>query len=129
MKNYLKWVGVLGLGVVAGSVATSVIAQPESIKPAFIIVSSDPSPNADPEALRAYTEAAGPLAREAGIQMLARGEVTVLEGEWPYGGIAVERFDSMEALLGFWYSDGYQAAKKLREGQSIVHFIVAVEGI
>ena len=41
----------------------------------------------------------------------------VLEGEWPYDeGIVIERFRSMKALKEFWYSDGYQEAKKLREG-------------
>jgi uncharacterized protein (DUF1330 family) len=52
----------------------------------------------------------------------------VLEGNWPYGNVAIERFDSMQALREFWYSDGYQEAKKLREGLSTINFIVAVEG-
>ena len=34
----------------------------------------------------------------------------------------------MAVLKEFWYSDGYQEAKKLREGLSKVNFIVAVEG-
>ena len=56
--------------------------------------------------------------------------VTVLEGEWPYDeGILIEKFTSMAALRAFWYSDGYQEAKKLREGALKVNFIVAVEGV
>jgi uncharacterized protein (DUF1330 family) len=33
----------------------------------------------------------------------------------------------MEELKAFWYSDAYQAAKKLREGLSEMNFIIAVE--
>ena len=128
MKNSLRITAALIVGVAAGSLATTVIAAPEEPKPAFLVVSSAAKPGADQEALNAYREAAGPLAAKAGMRMLARGDVTVLEGEWPYEGIAVEQFDSMKALLDFWYSDGYQTAKKHREGQAIIHFIVAVEG-
>ena len=35
----------------------------------------------------------------------------------------------MKALKDFWYSDGYQKAKKLREGVAKINFIVALEGI
>jgi len=34
----------------------------------------------------------------------------------------------MISLTDFWYSEGYQAAKKLREGLSTINFIVAIEG-
>lgn len=34
----------------------------------------------------------------------------------------------MQAIGDFWYSDGYQAAVKLREGLSTINFIVALEG-
>ena len=75
---------------------------------------------------------AGPLAVAAGLEIVAGRPdptVTVLEGEWPYEeGIVIERFSSMAVLKEFWYSDGYQEAKKLREGASKVNFIVAVEG-
>jgi uncharacterized protein (DUF1330 family) len=33
----------------------------------------------------------------------------------------------MDALLEFWHSDEYQAAKKYREGQLDLNFIVAIE--
>ena len=36
-------------------------------------------------------------------------------------------FPSMQALKDFWYSDAYQAAKKHRDGQLDVNFIVAIE--
>ena len=76
-----------------------------------------------------YSEAAGPLARDAGLQMLSSGqEPLVLEGSWPYKNLTLEIYPSMSALKDFWYSEAYQQAKKLREGLATVHFIVAVEG-
>ena len=33
----------------------------------------------------------------------------------------------MDVLKEFWYSDDYQAAKKLREGLATVNFISAIE--
>ena len=54
----------------------------------------------------------------------------MLEGEWPYEeGLVIEKFSSMAALKEFWYSEGYQDAKKLREGALKMNFIVAVEGV
>ena len=41
----------------------------------------------------------------------------------------IERFRSMKALKEFWYSEGYQEAKKLREGVVKINFIVALEGV
>ncbi len=86
-----------------------------------------------PEALAAYRQAAGPLAMAAGYQQLAtqptKATVQVLEGDWPYEGfVTLEKFTSMKDLLGFWNSDAYQAAKKLRVGASKIDFIIAVEG-
>jgi len=86
-----------------------------------------------PEALAAYRQAAGPLATAAGYQLLAtqptKATVHVLEGKWPYEGFAtLEKFTSMKDLLGFWNSDGYQAAKKLRADAIKMDFVIAVEG-
>lgn len=99
-------------------------------KAAYLIVSSKVL---DPEPLVAYGEAAGPGAQEAGVEILARADVgdglRILEGAWPYddGGVTIERFTSMRALLDFWHSDEYQAAIKLREGAIDIDFIVALE--
>ena len=98
-------------------------------RPAYVIVSAK-IPH--PDELGPYREAALPLAEKAGMEVLAAGDsgssVHVLEGEWPYEGrLIVEKFDSMDALLSFWNSPGYQAAKKLREGHVEVNFIIAVE--
>ena len=86
------------------------------------------------DGLEAYGQAAGPGARRAGMQMVARAQsgdsLQLLEGNWSYeGSLAIERFDSMDALLNFWHSPDYQAAKKLRDGKVHVNFIVALEAV
>ena len=97
--------------------------------PAYVIVSTKVHA---PDKLGPYLDAAIPLAEKAGLNVLAAGNsgssVRVLEGEWPYQGrLVVEKFSSMDALLSFWNSPGYQAAKKLREGHIETNFIIAVE--
>jgi len=97
-------------------------------RPAYLVVSSRPI---QPEKMGPYRAAAGPLARAAGLEILASGDPAahVLEGTWPHaGGLTVERYRSMEDLLKFWNSSGYQEARKLRAGLSEVNFIVAIEG-
>jgi uncharacterized protein (DUF1330 family)/ketosteroid isomerase-like protein len=97
-------------------------------KPAYLIASSRPI---HPEKMDAYRQAAGPLARAAGLEILASGNpaLNVLEGKWNVeGGLTVERYRSMADLLAFWSSPGYRDAKKLREGLVDMNFIVAIEG-
>ena len=97
-------------------------------KPAYLIASSRAI---HPEKMAAYRAAAGPLAAQAGLEILAPGDpkAHVLEGTWPVdGGLTVERFRSMEDLLAFWNSPGYTEAKKLRAGNVEMPFIVAIEG-
>jgi uncharacterized protein (DUF1330 family) len=97
-------------------------------KPAYLVASSRPI---QPEKMGPYRAAAGPLARAAGLEILASGDPTahLLEGKWPHvGGLTIERYRSMDDLLKFWNSPGYQEAKKLRAGLSEMNFIVALEG-
>jgi len=103
-------------------------AKPAGEKAAFLIASTK-AVQTSPEKMKQYRETAGPLARQAGMQLLGAGEsgrtVQVLEGKFPFEGrIAVEKFRSMKALTDFWNSPEYQKAKKLREE---ANFIVAVE--
>jgi uncharacterized protein (DUF1330 family) len=109
--------------------ARSINAAEDPAPPAYMVVSSK---LLNSEAIAKYREAAGPLARAAGLEILARGtrdQLTVLEGEWPYAeGITIERFPSMKALTDFWNSEAYREAKKLREGASQINFIVALAG-
>lgn len=125
MKKTLSIIAVFILGVGFGVALPSIAATGPAAKPAYMIVSSERKPGAD---YSAYSAAAGPLAREAGLQMLAaRKEPLVLEGAWPYQNITLEVYPSMDAVTDFWYSDEYQDAKKLREGLADVHFIFAFE--
>ena len=128
----LGLIGVFALGYAAAELQDNA-AQAAALageKAAYLIVSSRVI---DPEPLAAYGEAAGPGAQQAGVEILARADVgdglEILEGAWPYddGGVTIERFTSMRALLDFWHSDEYQAAIKLREGAIDIDFIVALE--
>jgi uncharacterized protein (DUF1330 family) len=103
-------------------------SNPPSEKAAYLIAASSPV-QASPERMAKYREAALPLARGAGLQVLAGGDagktIQVLEGKWPYQGhVGVEKFRSMKALLDFWNSPAYQEARKLR---TEANFIIAVE--
>ena len=65
------------------------------------------------------------------MENLASGDprLHVLEGQWTLpGNLTIERYRSMDDLLTFWNSPGYQEAKKLRAGLSEINFIVAIEG-
>jgi len=129
----LTWIAAAAIAAGAYAIgfvsAHSISAAEETAPPVYLIVSSK---LLKPEAIGAYRDAAGPLARAAGLEVLARAsrdQLTVLEGEWPFqDGVTIERFHSMNDLKNFWYSDGYQKAKKLREGVAQINFIVAVEG-
>ena len=127
MGKYMQGVGWFVLGcLVTGSVG---MVAADNTKPAYLVVASRAIEGAD---MSAYITAAVPLAQQAGLKILARDAVTpsqVLEGSWPYEGtLAVERFDSMDAILSFWYSDEYQAAKKLRAGLVELDFVLAISG-
>jgi len=129
MKTTIIATTLFALGVLAGSTITLSIAAQESEPPAFLIVAADRNPGVSNTDYGPYRAAAGPLATAAGLSMTASSqEPEVLEGSWPYGNVAIERFTSMEELRSFWYSEEYQQAIKLREGLSTINFIVAVEG-
>jgi uncharacterized protein (DUF1330 family) len=126
-------VATFGAGVFFGSVAageTTAEPAPQATPPGFIIGVTR-TLSSDPDALGPYSRAAGPLAAEAGLSYVARTpEVRVLEGEFPFEGtVMIEQFNSLQSILDFWYSDGYQEAKKLREGIVDVDFLIAVEGV
>lgn len=126
MKKIFSALAIFILGLGLGASISLVGAAENSAKPAYLVVSSERHPGAD---YGPYSRAAGPLARDAGMQYLAPAqEPVVLEGEWPFKNMTLEVYPSMQALTDFWYSDSYQAAKKLREGLATVNFIVAVEG-
>ena len=116
---------ILAVGFSLGGIAANVS------KPAFVLASGR---TIDPD-LTAYAQAAGPGASAAGAKILARdssANLTVVEGQWPYdqqadGFLVIERFDSKQAFLDFWYSDEYQAAIELRKGKVELDFVLVVE--
>jgi len=116
------------LGILMGVTALQVVTAQTAMKPAYLIASSRPI---HPDKMAPYRAAAGPLAMKAGLEILASGDPSahVLEGAWTQaGGLTIERYRSMEELLAFWNSSGYQEAKKLRDGHVEMNFIVAIEG-
>ena len=116
---------ILAVGFSLGGIAANVS------KPAFVLASGR---TIDPD-LTAYAQAAGPGASAAGAKILARdssANLPVVEGQWPYdqqadGFLVIERFDSKQAFLDFWYSDEYQAAIELRKGKVELDFVLVVE--
>lgn len=123
--------GALTFGGIGKAISAGTSPSASADPPAYLVaVGKRLKP---PEALAAYRQAAGPLAMAAGYQLLAtqptKATVQVLEGQWPYEGfVTLEKFTSMKDLLGFWNSDGYQSAKKLRADAIKMDFIIAVEG-
>ncbi|HEU4691338.1 MAG TPA: DUF1330 domain-containing protein [Vicinamibacterales bacterium] len=132
-KMFLYSTGLIAmfvLGHVSARIGVPVAhAQGGGEKAAYLIASTSPAPNA-PERAAAYSKAAGPLAKNAGMQLLGAGEgntIQVLEGTFPYKSrLVVEKFRSMKALLDFWKSPAYQEAKKNRNE---ANFIIAVEAV
>ena len=132
MRRLLPAVAILAVGLGLGALAGIAYAESDAVPPAYVLVAGRVI---DSDGLEAYGEAAGPLAQAAGIEILARQQdvqaLHVLEGEWPYadGFLTVERFRSMQDLLSFWNSPGYQKAIKLREGKVALDFVVALEAL
>ena len=120
-----------GRAAMASRSAASTVSPAPADPPAYLLaVGKRLKP---PEALAAYRQAAGPLAMKAGYTLLAtqpdKANVQVLEGQWPYEGfVTLEKFTSMNDLVSFWHSEGYQSAKKLRADAIKMDFIIAVEG-
>jgi len=122
--KYLQIFLAMGVGIAIGSVMQ--IAGADQPKPAYLVVSAQLKSS---EGLELYLEKARPLARASGMEILARGNVELFEGEWHHHpSLTIERFNSMEDLKAFWHSDAYQEVKKLREGLLDVAFIIALEG-
>jgi len=129
MKNVTSGALIFFLGLVAGGTLTFSIAAEDTAPKAFLIVAADRNPGISEADYGPYRQAAGPLAAAAGLSMTAASQAPrLLEGNWPFGNVAIEQFDSMQALQEFWYSDGYQQAIALRKDLSTINFIVAVEG-
>lgn len=79
----------------------------------------------DPEGMRAYGKAAGPTLADNGVTVLAAdANPQVLEGEWPAHQTVVLQFPSMDAARGWYDSEGYQAAAKLRHAAATSNAVI-----
>ena len=120
----------LGVGLALGATLGVAYAERQAAPAAYVVVGGR---TIDAEGMEAYAELAGPPARAAGIEMLARGEgdgLHLVEGAMPTDGfIAVERFNSLEDFLGFWNSEAYQQAIELRKGKVELDFVLALEAV
>lgn len=93
--------------------------------PAYLIVEMDVH---DPEGHEAYRQAGPPTLIPFDGKFIVRGgEMAVLEGDWQPKRLAMAEFPDLESAKAWYASDGYQAAKKLRENTATLR-IVAVEG-
>jgi len=134
MKNIVR-TGALALCFLSGVAMTLIfnVAVAEDGKkqpPAYLIISVN---EIHPEKLGPYKKAAGQLTKKYGgaklLGLSTAENIEILEGNWEFPGLLlVEKFESMEALKQYWYSDEYQDVKKLREGYAEANFFVAIEG-
>jgi len=116
----------LGMFVGHKGVLSDITRAAPARRPAYLLASWK---ILSPEKLGPFGDAVIPLAKKAGMEILAGDpKPQVLEGTWPYEGtLILERYDSMQALLKFWRSPANRAAQKLREDFVDSEFIVAIE--
>jgi uncharacterized protein (DUF1330 family) len=92
---------------------------------AYIIVDVDIT---DPVRYEDYKKLTpGSLIPYEGKFVVRGGKTETLEGSWVPGRIVVLEFPSVEKAKGWWSSEGYAAAKALRQSASVTDMIV-VEG-
>jgi uncharacterized protein (DUF1330 family) len=93
---------------------------------AYVIVETDIT---DPGRYERYKAASSGAVAAAGGRFLARGgELAVLEGDWRPSRLVVLEFEDLAAAWRWYESEGYQQARKLREGAATVR-MVAVQGV
>ena len=94
--------------------------------PAYVIVETNVS---DPEQYERYKEAAPPAIAAYGGRYLARGgDKVVLEGDWDPVRVVILEFPDLETAKGWYASEEYGEARRLREGAAKLH-MVAVDGV
>ena len=94
--------------------------------PAYVVIETDIH---DPEQYEKYKAVSpGAVAAGGGRFVVRGGETAVLEGDWNPSRIVILEFPDLETAKTWYASEGYQEAKKLREGAASLK-MVAVEGI
>jgi uncharacterized protein (DUF1330 family) len=93
---------------------------------AYVIVETDVT---DPERYEQYKAASSDAVTASGGRFLVRGgELAVLEGDWRPSRLVVLEFEDLAAAKRWYESEGYQEAKRLREGAAHLR-MVAVRGV
>ena len=93
--------------------------------PAYVVVETDVN---DPEQYEQYKAAGFDAVTAAGGRYLARGgELAVLEGDWLPPRLVILEFEDLAAARRWYDSEGYRAARRLREGAARLR-MVAVQG-
>jgi uncharacterized protein (DUF1330 family) len=94
--------------------------------PAYVIVETDIT---DPERYERYKPAAADAVAAGGGRYVVRGgELAVLEGDWRPTRLVVLEFADLAAAKRWYESEGYRAARQLREGAARIR-MVAVQGV
>lgn len=94
--------------------------------PAYVIVETDVH---DPEQYEQYKAASPGAVAAGGGKFIARGgELAVFEGDWNPSRIVILEFPDLATAKEWYASEGYQEAKKLRDGAANLK-MVAVEGL
>ena len=92
---------------------------------AYVIIEADVH---DPEQYEKYKAASpGTIAGGGGRFLVRGGEVVVLEGDWQPRRLVVLEFETLDAARHWYESEGYQEAKRLRDGAADLR-MVALEG-
>lgn len=93
--------------------------------PAYVIVEVTVT---NPEPYAGYRDlATASVARHGGRFLVRGGATTPLEGDWHPERFVVIEFPSAEAARGFYFSEDYQAALKVRLANSVGRAFI-VEG-
>jgi uncharacterized protein (DUF1330 family) len=122
----------LAAGFAAGMFVTGIssakenVDVPEADRAGYLIVLGK---DYDLEKLRTYSAALPPIyEKHQGGYLAIDTDYTMLEGTLDSQSIVVAKFPSKHAVLDFWASPEYEAAKKLREGNGEFTVLV-VEGL
>jgi methyltransferase len=92
--------------------------------PGYLIMDAEVTDPAGYEEFKRTAHAA--VAAHGGRYLVRGGALEALEGDW-HSRVVLLEFETLEAVLGFYRSDDYQAARELRLKTSIAR-LAAVEG-
>jgi uncharacterized protein (DUF1330 family) len=77
----------------------------------------------DPAGMGEYAKVAGPAMAGATILVVDQ-KPTVVEGTWECTQTVLLEFESVQAANDWYYSDGYQAAVKLRQAAATCNAVI-----